>query len=73
MIGPNLLMTLLFVAGVMNLLCVAAIAGFVLVEKLSRQGLVLGRLAGILLIAWGHISWSPPSRELGPPVVSIAV
>jgi len=46
-------MTLLFVAGVMNLLWVAAIAGFVLVEKLSRQGLVLGRLAGILLIAWG--------------------
>ena len=47
------LMTLLFVAGVMNLLWVTAIAGFVLVEKLSRQGLVLGRLAGILLIAWG--------------------
>jgi predicted metal-binding membrane protein len=47
------LMTLLFVAGVMNLLWVAAIAVFVLVEKLSRQGLLLGRAAGILLIAWG--------------------
>ena len=47
------LMALLFVAGVMNLLWVAAIAVFVLVEKLSRQGLLFGRVAGILLIAWG--------------------
>jgi predicted metal-binding membrane protein len=47
------LMTLLFVAGVMNLLWVAAIAVFVLVEKLSRQGLLLGRVAGVLLILWG--------------------
>jgi predicted metal-binding membrane protein len=47
------LMTLLFVAGVMNLLWVAAIAAFVLVEKLSRQGWLLGRAAGVLLIFWG--------------------
>jgi len=47
------LMALLFVAGVMNLLWVAAIAVFVLVEKLSRQGLLLGRVAGVLLILWG--------------------
>jgi predicted metal-binding membrane protein len=47
------LMTLLFVAGVMNLLWVAAIAAFVLVEKVTRQGLLLGRVAGILLILWG--------------------
>jgi predicted metal-binding membrane protein len=47
------LMALLFVAGVMNLLWVAAIAVFVLVEKLSRQGLLLGRVAGVLLIFWG--------------------
>jgi predicted metal-binding membrane protein len=47
------LMALLFVAGVMNLLWVAAIAAFVLVEKLWRQGLLIGRVAGILLIAWG--------------------
>ena len=47
------LMALLFVAGVMNLLWVAAIAVFVLVEKLLRQGLLLGRIAGILLIVWG--------------------
>jgi predicted metal-binding membrane protein len=47
------LMALLFVAGVMNLLWVAAIAVLVLVEKLARQGLLFGRVAGILLIAWG--------------------
>jgi predicted metal-binding membrane protein len=47
------LMALLFVAGVMNLLWVAAITAFVLVEKLSRKGLLLGRIAGVLLIAWG--------------------
>jgi predicted metal-binding membrane protein len=47
------LMALLFIAGVMNLLWVAAIAVFVLVEKLSRQGLLFGRVAGILLIGWG--------------------
>ena len=47
------LMALLFIAGVMNLLWVAAIAVFVLVEKLSRQGLIFGRVAGVLLIGWG--------------------
>jgi predicted metal-binding membrane protein len=47
------LMALLFVAGVMNLLWVAAIAAFVLVEKVTRQGLLLGRVAGVLLILWG--------------------
>ena len=48
-----LLMALLFVAGVMNLLWVAAIAGFVLLEKLVRGGAVLGRVAGVALICWG--------------------
>jgi predicted metal-binding membrane protein len=47
------LMALLFIAGVMNLLWVAAIAVFVLVEKLSRQGLLFGRVAGVLLVGWG--------------------
>lgn len=47
------LMALLFVAGVMNLLWVAAIAAFVLIEKLWRRGLLVGRVAGVLLIAWG--------------------
>jgi predicted metal-binding membrane protein len=47
------LMALLFVAGVMNLLWVAAIAVFVFVEKLAPQGLRVARVAGALLIAWG--------------------
>jgi predicted metal-binding membrane protein len=48
-----LLMALLFVAGVMNLVWVAAIAGFVLLEKLVRGGDMLGRVAGLGLVCWG--------------------
>lgn len=44
------LMLLLFVAGVMNLLWVALIAGFVLVEKLLPPGRLIGHLAGIGLL-----------------------
>lgn len=47
------LMGLLFVVGVMNLVWVAAIAGFVLLEKLLPRGLWLSRSTGILLAAWG--------------------
>ena len=47
------LMTLLFVVGVMNLMWVAAIAAFVLVEKLLPQGARVGRVAGGLLMVWG--------------------
>ena len=46
-----LLMALLFVVGVMNLVWVAAIAGFVIVEKIAPAGLVLGRAAGAVMIA----------------------
>jgi predicted metal-binding membrane protein len=49
----SLLMVLLFVVGVMNLFWVAAIAGFVLVEKVMRGGAVIGRVAGIALAVWG--------------------
>lgn len=48
-----LLMGLLFVAGVMNLLWVAIIAGFVLVEKLAPAGHWVGKIGGLLLLAWG--------------------
>jgi predicted metal-binding membrane protein len=48
-----LLMTLLFVAGVMNLLWVAAIAVFVLAEKLGPGGRTLGRISGVLMLVWG--------------------
>jgi predicted metal-binding membrane protein len=46
-------MTLLFVAGVMNLVWVAAIAGFVLAEKVVPNGRLVGRIAGALLAGWG--------------------
>jgi predicted metal-binding membrane protein len=47
------LMLVLFAAGVMNLLWVAAIALLVLVEKITPQGHVVSRLAGVVLTAWG--------------------
>jgi predicted metal-binding membrane protein len=47
------LMGLLIVVGVMNLLWVAGISVFVLVEKLARQGPRIGRFAGTLLVIWG--------------------
>jgi predicted metal-binding membrane protein len=47
------LMVLLFAAGVMNLLWVAGIALFVLLEKLLPGGPLVGRVAGVLLASWG--------------------
>lgn len=49
----GVLMGLLFVAGVMNLVSVAAIAGFVLLEKAMPFGAETGRLCGLLLVAAG--------------------
>ena len=48
-----LLMTLLFVAGVMNLLWVAVIAGCVLVEKVVPAGQWISRAIGVLTVGWG--------------------
>lgn len=48
-----LIMALLFVAGVMNLLWVATIAGFVLLEKVTPTGGWVSRIAGVLMIIWG--------------------
>lgn len=47
------LMALLFVVGVMNLIWVAVIAAFVLVEKIARQGPRVGRVGGLLCLCWG--------------------
>jgi predicted metal-binding membrane protein len=47
------LMALLFVAGVMNLVWVAAIAVFVLTEKVVPNGKLLSRVTGAALAAWG--------------------
>jgi len=47
------LMLLLFVIGVMNLIWVAAIAGFVLIEKLTPSGKWISQLTGLFAIGWG--------------------
>ena len=47
------LMLLLFAVGVMNLLWVALITGFVLIEKLLPAGRTIGRVAGLGLIVAG--------------------
>ena len=49
------LMLLLFVGGVMNLLWVAALSIFVLLEKLVRKGTLITRGAGLAAIAAGII------------------
>ena len=52
-------MGLLFVVGVMNLLWVAAIALFVLVEKLSPHGETAARVSGLALLAFaGYLAFS---------------
>jgi len=52
------LMGLLFVGGVMNLLWIAAIALFVLLEKVIPFGSSGGRLAGIAMILAGGLLWA---------------
>ncbi|CAA9454576.1 MAG: Probable transmembrane protein [uncultured Rubrobacteraceae bacterium] len=49
------LMALLFVAGVMNLLWVAAIAGFILLEKVAPAGQRMAQAAGVLMVAGGVV------------------
>jgi predicted metal-binding membrane protein len=46
-------MLLLFVAGVMNIWWIAIITLLVLIEKVAPRGLLLGKIAGVLFIAWG--------------------
>jgi predicted metal-binding membrane protein len=48
-----LLMALLFVVGVMNLVWVAALAAYVLFEKLAARGRAFPRAAGLAAAAWG--------------------
>src|SRR5262245_51719313 len=49
------LMALLFVAGVMNLLWVAAIAAFVLIEKVVPGGQHISRAAGVVFVVAGAL------------------
>ncbi len=48
-----LLMTLLFIAGVMNLLWVALLAILILVEKVVPAGQWVSRVVGVLVAGWG--------------------
>jgi len=47
------LMLLLFVAGVMNVWWIAILTTLVLIEKIAPRGLLLGKIAGLGLVAWG--------------------
>ena len=46
-------MALMFVLGVMNLLWMAALTAFCLIEKVAPAGDRVGRAAGVLLTGWG--------------------
>jgi predicted metal-binding membrane protein len=64
-------MALLFVAGVMNLVWVAAIAGFVLLEKVAPGGRRMGQAAGVLMVAGGVVLlglalWGGMQPEMNP-------
>jgi len=45
----------LFVVGVMNLLWVAALTVFVVIEKLAPRGDIVGRITGGVLVAAGVV------------------
>jgi predicted metal-binding membrane protein len=47
------LMCVLFVVGVMNLVWVAALTGFVLLEKIGPAGAVVARVAGVVMVLAG--------------------
>jgi predicted metal-binding membrane protein len=47
-----MLMALLFVGGVMNLVWIALLAILVLVEKIAPAGPLVGRVSGVVLLAW---------------------
>lgn len=48
-----MLMALLFYGGVMNLYWIIGLSAYVLLEKFLPWGMLLSRLASVLLIAWG--------------------
>jgi predicted metal-binding membrane protein len=50
------LMALLFVGGVMNLVWVAAIAAFAMLEKVLPAGRIVSWAAGMALLAWGTLT-----------------
>jgi predicted metal-binding membrane protein len=50
------LMSLLFVGGIMNVLWIAVLAVFVLLEKFAPHGNWIARTTGVVLLAWGVIT-----------------
>ncbi|WP_338639992.1 DUF2182 domain-containing protein [Burkholderia pyrrocinia] len=51
-----LLMALLFVGGVMNVVWIAALSLFVFAEKVLPGGDLVGRVLGVVLIAWAGVT-----------------
>ena len=51
--SPLLPVTLLFALGIMNLVWIAVLTVFVLLEKTIPRGEMLARASGIGLIGWG--------------------
>ena len=56
------LMLLLFVLGIMNLVWIAALAAFVLAEKVAPKGEWVGRVTGVLMLGWG--TWTMVSAAM---------
>ena len=50
------LMWVLFVVGVMNLIWVAALTGFVLIEKIGPAGAIVARVAGAAMVVLGVVA-----------------
>jgi predicted metal-binding membrane protein len=50
------LMSLLFVGGIMNVLWIAVLAVFVILEKFAPHGNWIARTTGVVLLAWGVIT-----------------
>jgi predicted metal-binding membrane protein len=50
------LMCVLFVVGVMNLLWVGALTGFVLIEKIGPVGIIVARVAGATMVVLGIVA-----------------
>jgi predicted metal-binding membrane protein len=46
----------LFVVGVMNLMWVAALTGFVLIEKIGPAGAIVARVAGAAMVVFGIVA-----------------
>ena len=62
-----LLMALLFIGGVMNLLWVVGLTLIVAIEKLVPRGVLIGRVAGVVLVGWGLVIAVTPALSRGLP------